>query len=300
MDRRRPRRDTESPRLAFVGAGRAAIAIATELVSAGWAVTAIASRNPESASALAERIPGAVAVPIPDVTDHADVIILSVPDGAIAEAASQVRWREGTFAVHNAGSRDRSELTAAESAGAQTGIWHPMVSMATDTPSLAGCAFGIDAGPELTTILQSMSDSIGCFTFPIPPNRPLYHAAAIMCSNFAIGLAAVAGSIWQELGTDRATAARIMAPLMLSAATNLREIGLPGALTGPVVRGDLATVEGHVAALNAVRPDLLPLYARMTEQIVPLALERGLDEQRAEAILSFIGLTGTVGSHGGS
>lgn len=290
MDRKRPRRPRASLnnaalRVGIAGAGRAGSALACALSGAGYAITAIASRTAGSAERLAARLPDCRAVAVSRISASCDLVLLTVPDDAIATVAGQIPWQVGQMAVHCAGSLGRDVLIAAERAGALTGSWHPLQSLAGGASNLAGSRFGIDADPPLRGVLEAMTTAIGAFPLLLPPDgRTIYHLGAAIVSNYAVALVALAADLWQSIGIDRAEAVAALAPLLAGTAANLSTTGLPGALTGPIARGDLRTIERHLSALAATRPDAVALYQALGREALALAAERGLPPERARAL----------------
>ena len=101
--------------------------------------------------------------------------------------------------------------------------------------------------------------------------RTAYHAAASIASNFLVALEESAAELLAEAGVDDAR--ELLAPLVLRTAANWAERG-PDALTGPIARGDEATVERHLAELRERAPELVPLYEALAQRTRELAAER--------------------------
>ena len=280
MDRRRPRRPT-FPRVAFVGAGRVANALAPVLRAAGVPIVSVTSRSGSSAQSLAQKIPGC-RVGLPHA---AELVVLAVPDGAIAEVATGFEWQPGQAVVHVAGSLGREPLSAAENAGAITGAWHPLQSLARPADDLRGVRFAIEAPPPLDETLAGLSRAVGGVPLFVPPEgRVVYHLGATIVSNYAVALGALAAQLWETIGIDRASAVSALAPLLAGTASNVAMAGLPEALTGPVSRGDIATIDRHLIALVRLRPDLIPVYRALGRVALELASERGLPDDRIQAL----------------
>ena len=93
--------------------------------------------------------------------------------------------------------------------------------------------------------------------------RAAYHAAASIASNFLVTLKESAAGLLRAAGA--ADARELLTPLVLRTAANWSERGA-AALTGPIARGDEATVAGHVAALRETAPELVALYEAMAER----------------------------------
>jgi predicted short-subunit dehydrogenase-like oxidoreductase (DUF2520 family) len=261
-------------------------------------VVSVSSRSPDSAAALARQIGGCRVGP----PDAADLVLITVPDTAIAEVGASLRWRQGQFAVHCAGSVGREALAVAAQAGAIVGAWHPLQSLAHAEASLHGSRFAIDAPPPLDTVLIALTEAVGGAPLAVPPEgRTIYHLGATIVSNYAVALVALAAELWTAIGIDRSTAVAALAPLLAGTAANLRDLGLPQALTGPIARGDVATVDRHLAALQWQAPDLVPLYRDLGLAALRLASERGLADDRVGALrarlLTAIPATTSVGGN---
>ena len=115
--------------------------------------------------------------------------------------------------------------------------------------------------------------------FEIPEERrAAYHAAASIASNFLVALEESAAGLLAEVGAPDAR--ELLAPLVLRTAANWSERG-PDALTGPIARGDEATVERHVEALRERAPELVGLYEVLADRTREIAARRAADKERA-------------------
>src|SRR5206468_1909518 len=133
--------------------------------------------------------------------------------------------------------------------------------------------------------LSRLAADLGALPLRITANqRALYHAAASLVSNGAVGLMALGADLWEPLGLDRAAAVRALLPLLQGTVRNLEGLGIPDALTGPIVRGDGGTVTRHVEALAAF-PTHLAVYRALGAVLVDLAIERGTISDVQVAIL---------------
>ena len=103
--------------------------------------------------------------------------------------------------------------------------------------------------------------------------------------NLLTALAAVAAQLWEKFGRERAEGVGALAPMMRQVSINLDSSGIPGALAGPYVRGDIGTVLKHLQTLQSRAPEVLPLYCELALAGLPFALEKGtLKSQRADEI----------------
>jgi predicted short-subunit dehydrogenase-like oxidoreductase (DUF2520 family) len=252
--------------------------LALALHSAGYSVVGCASRTLESAQRLADRIPGCAALPSSHLARRAEVIFMGVPDDAISEVDAELPWTDRHLAVHCSGARPASVLLKAAQCGARVAGFHPLQTFAdpdTGLRNLPGSTVGIEADDDTWMFLCEIADSLGMNAIRIgAEDRALYHAASVLVSNGTVGLMAAAAHLWESLGVQRSDAMRALLPLLEGTVRNLDTLGIPNALTGPVVRGDLGTIQRHIKAL-AETPRELSVYLAVSDWLVELALERG-------------------------
>jgi predicted short-subunit dehydrogenase-like oxidoreductase (DUF2520 family) len=211
--------------------------------------------------------------------------ILAVPDARLAEVAATLPVARGAVVLHCAGARGPEELAAARERGAHVAGFHPLVSFASKRPqALAGATFVARGDAKATRRARALARKLGARCIVAPVLGPAYHAAAALVANGGVALAHAAASILVLQGLSQRDAERALAGLLSSVARNLEQLGLPAALTGPVVRGDAATVGGHVAALSALSPALAEHYARVQPLVLAAARDAGLSLVQARAI----------------
>ena len=270
--------------IAIVGAGRAGGALASALTAAGRSVVAVASRDPAGAAALAARV-GARPAPTPLAAIRAaDLTLLTVPDAAIPGLAAAVAATgvdlTGRAVVHCSASLGIEALTVLRPTGARIGCLHPFQALAGpgSAPLLRGAVMAIEADAALQAPLRRLAADLGGRAVALlPGTRALYHAAAVLAGNAPLALLAAATELMVAAGLEQAAAEEALAGLMEGALTNARRDGPRAALTGPVVRGDTATVAAHLAALED-RAETDALYRALTTAILHLAGEEGREE----------------------
>ena len=121
--------------------------------------------------------------------------------------------------------------------------------------------------------------------------KTLYHAAAVIASNYTVTLAALASNVLvsQGIAPDANTALRYLMPLIRGTVDNLQELGLPDALTGPLARGDVGTVSRHLEGLEPCAPELAHLYRHLARLTLPLAEGKGhLDAATVNALTTLL------------
>lgn len=280
--------------IGFIGAGRMGTALAWGLAGKGYAVTAVASRSRASAEKLAAGIPGCRAMPDAQaLVDAANMVLLTVPDDAIAATCAGLRWRAGQAVVHCSGATELSVLAPAAASGAHVGGFHPL-QMFTDPGTalrgLPGCAIAVEAEPPLLEALTQMATALECHALRVAPGqRALYHAGAGYVAAFVNALVAEALRIWGPLGLREADAIRALLPLLRGTADSIERAGPAHGMAGPVSRGDLGTVAKHLEALVALDAEVPDLYRRLALRTVALGVERGsLSPEKAAALRALL------------
>ena len=270
----------DKPSVAIIGAGRVGSTLAQALHAAGYPITAVWSRTSAHATDLAQRV-GAAVMPLPDVAEHAALTLIAVSDdslaGLVEELAEAGAWTQAHMVVHCSGVLPAAVLAPAAAQGALIGGFHPLAAIAGRHQALPpGITFGIEADEPLRGTLHQMAQDLHSYSIDLDPaHRPLYHAAAVLASNYTVVLAALARELLELVGADGDAAQRAILPLLRSTLANLERAGLPDGLTGPLVRGDAGTVVQHLAALDATAPRIADVYRVLGLAALPLVEARG-------------------------
>lgn len=281
-------------RIGFVGAGIVGKSLALALSRQGYPVVAAASRSYSSAQELAHLVDGATAYQSAEEAAAAcDVVFLTCPDDAIGEVVSSVPWDASQAVAHCSGASSVDVLEPASVLGASVGTFHPLnafSSVENGVESLPGTTFGIEGDDEMKAYLKQMALDIGGRPiFLRPEDKVLYHLSGVMMGGLLSAEAAVAAQLWEQLGMSRDDGVRALAPMIRQVSLNLESSGIPGALAGPYVRGDMGTIRKHLQTLKARAPDVLPLYCHMALAGLPFALEKGsIDPAKAKEIRDLV------------
>jgi predicted short-subunit dehydrogenase-like oxidoreductase (DUF2520 family) len=284
----------ETPYTGIVGAGAVGTALGLALSRAGWPIHAVASRDEGRRQRFTSLVEGARPFVEPQaLVEEVELIILAVPDDVIPAMASSIRMYGGQAMIHTSGALGAEVLAPAMAAGTQIGAFHPLVAFA-DTEraidALHGATVAIEGDDQLATLLSSMAERVGATAVRLAPgSKAAYHAAAVLAAGGFIALLDAIAELGAVAGLDEAGSLAIYGPLIEGTLGNARALGIRAALTGPMTRGDIGTLEAHLAALAAHAPDVLELYAAAARREIDLALERGsLAPETASAMTATI------------
>jgi len=210
--------------------------------------------------------------------------LIAVPDPALAGTAARLRGG-GAALVHVSGAHGLDVLGDAARRGHPVGAFHPLRSFPAPLGPEAfnGVLFGIDASDDaLLAELEALGVRLGGWTRRIRGgDRIRYHAAATLAGPLLVALVAQAADVLGEVGFSREEALDALLPFIGGTVDNLRALRLPGALIGPVRRGDPDTVARHVEALH---DDAAAAYRALTRTAISLAEEAGLDAATARLL----------------
>src|ERR1700761_3055265 len=203
--------------------------------------------------------------------DHAlldaNIFWLCVPDSSIARVASRLARRcgrhglEGRIVVHSSGALNKQVLERAARAGASVAAVHPMMSFPTHTPvPLRGVPFAVEAGRADRRILDALIRRLGGNPFPLQSaKKTLYHLAGMLSSPLLVSHLAAASEIAMLAGLDSRQALQVIEPITRVTVENFFGAGAGRSFSGPIARGDVATIRLHLQALQP-HPMLASVY----------------------------------------
>lgn len=201
--------------------------------------------------------------PLPE----ADIALIAVKDNAIVEVAERLDGLLDDVGVvaHMSGFVPVTALHELQAAGTAVGGFHPLQSMPdpeTGAAALAGSYVGIDGDALAVDALTHLADSLGLEPFRLTDEaRPAYHAAAAAAANFVVTALAVSADLFEAAGVDPV----VSEPLVRAAVSNVFAKGAGSALTGPIARGDIETVIGHLTVARDVSEDVGRQFTLMAE-----------------------------------
>ncbi len=271
-------------RLLIIGPGRAGMALALAAVEAGHGIDAVVGRTGDHAAAAAADL-GVAALGIEDELPGSDLAIVAVRDDAIEAVAQLLAVHAPAFprAVHLSGLVAVDALDALQRERVAVGSFHPLQTLPTPEVGarrLAGAAVAVTAEQPLADLLHRFAASLGATSFDLADAaKPMYHAAAAAAANFPVVALAMARDLFAAAGVDFSVAR----PLVDAIVSNSFELGPRAALTGPVARGDVATVAAQIAAVRAQTPEWEPAFRELVGELARLVGRRDLFEDLLDA-----------------
>jgi predicted short-subunit dehydrogenase-like oxidoreductase (DUF2520 family) len=270
-------------RLTLIGAGHVGRVLGRLLAQAHcFDIADVLTRSPASAQAAvafigAGRAPGGWAGLHP-----ADVYLLAVSDDQIVPACAALAAAvplAGAVVFHCSGALASDQLQAARAAGALVASVHPIRSFADVDAVAAGFAgtwCGVEGDAGALAILNPALEAIGARPVAIAASaKTVYHAAAVFASNYLVTVLDAALRAYQAAGIPEAVARELARPLATESLANVFRLGAPAALSGPVVRGDYATVTRQQRAVAAWDPATGALYEALVAPTADLARRKG-------------------------
>jgi predicted short-subunit dehydrogenase-like oxidoreductase (DUF2520 family) len=269
--------------ISIIGAGRVGQAFAKRLRKLGWRIGAVVTRSSGSSRAAVRAIGAgkACAGLTPGVLD-ADVILISTPEGALAAVARKLaevgatngtttgktfgakKWR-AKVVLHTSGALDHRVLVPLARRGASTASMHPMQTFSgRNTPNLRGIIFSIEGAPAACRVAEKIARSLGGTPVVIEgKNKPAYHAAGTTVAGHALALVESSAQTLMNIGFTRRRANEALLPLIRQMLDNYERLGPQAAWTGPLSRGDYATISKHVKALRKFPSEYRDAYTAL-------------------------------------
>jgi predicted short-subunit dehydrogenase-like oxidoreductase (DUF2520 family) len=284
-------------RVGIIGAGTVGTALAVRLSRKGYQIAAVNSRSRSSAQRLVQNVGNGLVYDTPQaIADNTDFIFITTPDDAISVIVNEVRWHTGRYVVHCSGADSLDVLEPARMVGAQVGSFHPLqtfAGMQKAIENLPGSTFALEAEGELLEILKGMATDLEGHWIKLGAgDKAAYHTAAVMTSNYMVTLVKMATDLWGSFGIPRDQAIQALLPLLKGTINNIENLGVPNALTGPIARGDVGTVQIHLDTLKLTSPDMIPVYCQLGLQTVTVALAKGrINERQAKELETILSQT---------
>ena len=269
-----------NPKIGIIGAGRVGSSFASATYPDGKTVAA-SSRNPERRAWLKKQLPNiAIVEQAAEVAELADTIFITTSDAAIKPVCDNIHWQTHHRVIHCSGALTLDALESAAKAGASVAGLHPLQTFPShaNPDRLSNISYAIDCDDEaLAKWLQTFADTHHSNTFTIQGEtaHAAYHASAVLACGLLAGLIGISAELWQHANIDRAQALKLLAPILKSTIEAIAEDGLPNAISGPYVRGDIETIQKHLQVTSDLNPDTSRAYAALALAQLHIANQKG-------------------------
>jgi predicted short-subunit dehydrogenase-like oxidoreductase (DUF2520 family) len=273
--------------IGLIGPGRAGVGLALALAQAGYSVR-LHGRNKKKIPPSITLTVGDGAKPPPWIGDVA-LVILTVRDDAITPLARSLAnahvITERHVVLHLSGAQGQEALGPLVTTRAALGSLHPLQTIV--EPELAparltGAWAAVEGMPRAVAAGEQIAQDLGMRPFRIATkSKAIYHAGAVFASNYLVVVEAIAQRLLRHAGLSDADAWAALRPLVEGTFENLSRHEPREALTGPVVRGDTATIVRHLESLAV---DDAKLYRALGRAALELAQKQGMDDEAAEKV----------------
>lgn len=286
------------PKIAIIGAGKVGSALAILLKDRGYNICGVASRTLKSAESLASRVGSKSFEKPEEAVEGADLVFITTPDREIENVSRYLADRgaiaNGQIIAHTSGAHSSDYLAGVRENGGFAISIHPLQSfadVATAMENLPGSYFALEGDPKAMSLSRRIVEDLKGKAFYIEAkDKALYHAAACIASNYLVSIIHFSTGLYEKFGLSRKEAYKALLPLIQGTINNIEKVGPVQALTGPVARGDITTIEGHLPALACVGREEENLYRVLGSYTVRIAIEKGsIDRQQAQDMIKLFG-----------
>jgi predicted short-subunit dehydrogenase-like oxidoreductase (DUF2520 family) len=198
-----------------------------------------------------------------------DIVWLTVPDDSIAELAARLAksqdWK-GRMVFHSSGARSSDELAPLRALGARVASVHPMMTFVRgETPEMNGVSFALEGDAAAVRTARAIVEDLGASTFVLKKqNKVLYHAFGSFASPLVIALLAAMEQVALAAGIEREDIKPVIVPLLWQTLRNYLKKDAGAAFSGPLVRGDVATIRKHLLELQKL-PEIHQVYRALAQ-----------------------------------
>jgi predicted short-subunit dehydrogenase-like oxidoreductase (DUF2520 family) len=282
-------------KFAVIGCGRLGTNLGIQLKAAGHTPVGLSARHMQSIQESNQWINAKIIDTCPwKVTLLADVIFITTPDDAIENTCQEITINHGlrqkAMVYHCSGSLSSDVLKSATKADHCTGSFHPLQSFPVKhlTPNpFENIYISVEGSKESTELGKILANDLKAEVTEISTDgKTLYHAAAVVASNYLVTLLEMARQLNIHAGIPDSIALKVLKPLIQGTLNNIDTQGVTNALTGPISRGDIHTIHNHVYHISRALPDFLKLYNTLGQYTIPIAkAQENISEEIAMKLL---------------
>jgi predicted short-subunit dehydrogenase-like oxidoreductase (DUF2520 family) len=288
--------------IAVIGGGKVGSVLGRILADGGDRMVCVVSRTSASARRAGKYLGCRnVSTSLAALPERLDLIFIATPHAAVAGVAAglaalpRASYR-GVAVCHASGMLTADVLEPVRRRGATVFSFHPLQTFPRDfapsaiLQSAHGIFYGVDGLPRALTVARALARRLDGKAIVIPPDRrAFYHASCVVASNHLTAMMNILAEMFTGLGKDRRNFFPVFEPIIAATLRNVRRTGPAAALSGPVARGGVETIDDHFRAVRRTAPHLFPYFAAMTLETVRLARLKGsIDESRTRRMVDLV------------
>ncbi|MDK2820597.1 MAG: hypothetical protein PWP31_562 [Clostridia bacterium] len=280
-------------KVGIIGAGAVGTGMGILLKRQGYEIVGVANRTLASAQRAATKLGCLAFEKLEQLTQEADLVFITTNDTSIGPVTAKVAEHNGFYpgqtVIHMSGSLTSAVLSPAKKAGAMVLSMHPLQSCADAeqaVENIPGSVFSLEGDSKALDLGKKLVNELGGKYFIIKKEeKPLYHAAACVASNYLVSLVDLSYKMMQVTGMEPDMFVQALSPLLDGTLNNIKKKGTVEALTGPISRGDTDTIKQHLKVMDEQVPDLKEFYQVLGQYTVNLASRKGTIDSEVEAQL---------------
>lgn len=270
--------------ICIIGIGKVGSALAIELSDARYIVKYLIGHRNTAFNKVAKYVKGSVISGKLDekiVTDS-DVLFLSVQDNKISEIVGELKEYDlkGKLLIHTSGSLSSEEFSPLNASKKDIASFHPIQTFTKlshkNNKLLSGIYFGIEGGDKATVFLKAAAKRLGGDSFKLKAkDKPLYHIASVIASNFMVTNLSIISEILEKLGVKGKKSYEIYKGIIDQTLNNVKLQGDINSITGPVDRNDKETLSKHKNVLRNELPEISDYYKEASKMVSKVAYKKG-------------------------
>lgn len=285
--------------IAIVGAGKVGSVLGKLLQQNGDKIVCVVSRSKASAQKAGKFLKCSnTSTSLDAIPANTDLVFITTPHDAIHDVAlSLASAKKLNFknisVCHASGMLTADVLDPLKQRGATVFSFHPLQTFPRDfklkdiLESVHGIYYGVDGSPKALRVAGQLARKLDGKVIAIPKEmRPFYHAACVVASNHLTAMLWLLSRMFAEMGGKAKDFYPVFMPIIMATLENIERTSPAKALSGPVARGGIETVTGHLEYIKKITPDLLPYFATLTIETAKLALAKGsIDDSKKQALI---------------
>ncbi len=274
-------------RIGFIGAGKVGSAFGIYLKKRGFQLSGYLSRSRQSAETAGKATDSRVYTEYTSLVKNSDLVFITSNDDQIESVAQGIStsyhcFKNRSFA-HMSGALTSASLNCLKALGGDVYSVHPMQSFADVSESvedLADTTFGIEGPQALETVISILKQCGNEYLLLTPEQKTEYHITSCIVSNFLTALLNHGFDLMQSIGVTQSAAISALTPMIEGTVRNIIKMGPEKALTGPIARGDVETVNKHLQSFDEARNNEAEIYKLLGRLTLALAQKGHLKDMK--------------------